>query len=226
MATQGTEKVLGGTPYKRYPDPASPGTPNAYGLYPWSVFKAPICSWNGTDEPIPQGDLHLENGVELLLFTSDVPSVLELRATDVGASLQFSAGGVNTLSVPFLFTTSGGTTPATIPTQGKVIAGYTGGLADVYCTGFPAAGNVIAPGAEGAGGVATYTDVICVANGPVISSPVSSLSFAFKQAGNNAFAPVPVIINAYTYTAAVRDAGNLITAPDGSLYAVVGLWSP
>ena len=33
MATQGTEKVLGGTPYKRYPDPTSPGTPNAYGLY-------------------------------------------------------------------------------------------------------------------------------------------------------------------------------------------------
>ena len=222
MAADGTEKVLGGTRYKRYPDPVVKGTPNGYGLYPWSVFKAPICAWNGTDEPIPQVNLHLVDGVELLLFTSDVPSVLELRATDLGASLQFAAGGVNTLSVPFLFTTSGGTTPATIPTQGKVIAGYTGALGDVYCTGFPAAGEVIA---HGAGGVATYTEVICIANGPVIASPVSSLSLGFKQEGNNAFAPVPVIIPAQSYTAAVRAADNLITAPDGSLYAVVGLWS-
>ena len=223
MATQGTEKVLGGTPYKRYPDPASPGTANAQGLYPWSVFKAPICTWNGIDDPDLVGDLELGNGVELLLFTSDVPALLELRATDKVTNLQFSQGGENTLSVSFLFTTLGGATPATIPTQGKVIAGYTGALGDVYCTGFPAFGRVVAPGA---GGVATYTDVICVANGPVIASPVSSLSLNFKQEGNNAFAPVPVIIPAQSYTAAVRDAGNLITAPDGSLYAVVGLWSP
>jgi len=223
MATQGTEKILGGTPYKRYPDPASPGTANSYGLYPWSVFKATICSWNGTDEPVPQVNLQLESGISLLLFTSDVPALLELRATDKDTNLQFSAGAVNGLSVPFLYTTLGGTTPATISTQGKVIAGYTGGLADVYCTGFPAYGKVAAPGVEG---VATYTDVICVANAPVIASPVSSLSLDFKQQGNNAFAPVPVIIGAQTYTAAVRDAGNLITAPDGSLFAVVGLWSP
>ena len=224
MATQGTEKVLGGTPYKRYPDPASPGTANAQGLYPWSVFKAPICAWNGTDEPILQADLQLEDGVELLLFISDIPALLELRATDTAAKLQFSAPGTsNTLSVPFLFTTSGGTTPSTIPTQGKVIAGYTGGLADVYCTGFPALGEVSAPGAEG---VASYTEVICIANGAVISSPVSSLYIEYKQEGNNAFAPVPVIIESQSYTAAVRDAGNLITAPDGSLYQIVGLWAP
>jgi hypothetical protein len=221
MAADGTEKVLGGTRYKRYPDPVVKGTPNGYGLYPWSVFKAPICSWNGTDEPVFVGDLQLENAIYLLLFTSDIPCFLELRATDKETDLQFSQGAVNTLSVPFLFTTLGGTTPATISTQGAVIAGYTGGLADVYCTGFPARGRVIAPSQ----GYATYTDVICVANGPVIASPVSSLSFDFKQEGNNAFAPVPVIINAYTYTAAVRAADNLITAPDGSLFAVVGLWS-
>ena len=221
MATQGTTKVLGGTPYKRYPDPASPGTANAYGLYPWSVFKAPICSWNGTDEPELVGDLQLEAGVKLLLFTSDVPALLELRTTDLGTNLQFSAGATNVLSVPFLFTTLGGTTPATITAQGKVISGYTGGFAEVYCTGFPASCLVLAPGI---GGRATYTDVICVANGPVIASPVGPLSLDYKQE-DEASAPVPVIIDAQNYTAAVRDAGNLITAPDGSLYAVVGLWS-
>ena len=222
MATQGTQKVWGGTPYRRYSSPAVIGIGNSLGLYPWSVFKAPICAWNGVDEPIPQADLSNEIGIFLLLFTTDVPALLELRATDTGTNLQFSAGAVNELSVPFLFTTAGGSTPATISTQGKVIAGYTGGLAEVYCTGFPAFGNVVAPGVSG---VSTYTEVICIANGPVIASPVSSLSLDFKQEGNNAFAPVPVIINAYTYTAAVRDAGNLIKAPDGSLYKVVGLWS-
>jgi len=221
MPTEGTEKVLGGTRYKRYPDPVVKNTANAYGLYPWSVFKAPICAWNGTDEPVLQVNLELESIIYLLLFTSDIPCFLELRATDEGTNLQFSAGAVNGLSVPFLYTTLGGTTPATISTQGAVIAGYTGGLADVYCTGFPAYGKVIAPMI----GVATYTDVICVANGPVIASPVSSLSFDFKQEGNNAFAPVPVIIESQSYTAAVRAADNLITAPDGSLFAVVGLWS-
>jgi len=223
VATQGTQRVWGGTPYRRNSSPPVVGVANSLGLYPWSVFKATICAWNGTDDPVPQTNLNLEDGVELLLFTSDIPAFLELRATDAGTNLQYSAGCVNTLSVPFLFTTNGGTTPATITVQGKVISGYTGSLAEVYCTGFPASGVVLAPGAEGA---ATYTEVICIANGPVIASPVSSLSQNFKQQGNNAFAPVPVIIGAETYTAAVRDAGNLITAPDGALYKVVGLWSP
>jgi hypothetical protein len=220
---QGTTKILGGTPYKRYPDPASPGTANAQGLYPWSVFKAPICAWDGLDAPTLIPDLSNYSIVYLLLFTSDIPAFLELRATDTGARLQFSAPGTsNTLSVPFLFTTLGGTTPATISAQGKVISGYTGSLAEVYCTGFPASGEVLAPGAEG---IASYTEVICIANGAVISSPVSSLYIEYKQSSGNGFAPVPVIIEAQTYTAAVRDAGNLITSLDGSLYQVVGLWS-
>ena len=223
MATQGTKKVWGGTPYRRYSTPPVVGIGNSLGLYPWSVFKAPLCAWNGTDDPTPQADLSNESSIQLLLFTSDIPAFLELRATDTGANLQYSAGCANTLSVPFLVTTDGGTTPATISTQGKVISGYTGALAEVYCTGFPASGVVVAPGT---GGVSSYTEAICIANGPVIASPVSSLSLDFKQEGNNAFAPVPILLNAYTYTATVRDAGNLITAPDGSLYKVVGLWSP
>ena len=223
MAADGTEKVLGGTRYKRYPDPVVKGTPNGYGLYPWSVFSAVICAWNDTDEPIPQADLQLEDGVELLLFISDIPALLELRATDTAAKLQFSAPGTsNTLSVPFLFTTLGGTTPATISTQGKVISGYTGAFAEVYCTGFPALGEVSAPGAEG---VASYTEVICIANGAVISSPVSSLYVEYKQSSANGFSPVPIIIGFIEYTAAIRDAGNLITLSDGSLYQVVGLWN-
>jgi hypothetical protein len=223
MATQGTTKVLGGTTYKRYPDPASPGTANSLGLYPWSVFKAPICAWNGVDSPTLVPDLSNYDGVHLLLFISDIPALLELRATDTAAKLQFSAPGTaNTLSVPFLFTTLGGTTPSTISTQGKVISGYTGAFAEVYCTGFPASGEVSAPGAEG---VASYTEVICIANGPVISSPVSSLYIEYKQSSADGFSPVPIIIGFLEYTAAIRDAGNLITLSDGSLYQVVGLWN-
>ncbi len=222
MSTQGTKKVWGGTPYRRYSNPPVVGIGNSLGLYPWSVFKAPICRWNGTDAPTTVEDLHLEPAVELLLFTSDIPAFLELRATDTGTNLQYSAGCVNTLSVPFLFTILGGTTPATITAQGKVISGYTGEFAEVYCTGFPASCLVLAPGAEGR---ATYTEAICIANGPVIASPVSSLLLDYGQEAE-AFGAVPVIINAYTYTAAVRDAGNLITATNnGRLYKVVGLWS-
>jgi len=222
MATQGTEKVLGGTPYKRYPDPASPGTPNAYGLYPWSVFTAPICDFNGVDIPTPIPELSNYGIVYLLLFTSDVPAILEFRATDTGTNLQFSAGGVNGLTFPTLYTTPGQNgTPATIPIQGKIISGYTGALGDVYCTGFPASGDVVAPGS----GTDFYTEVICIANGPVISAPVSSLSLGYKQ-NNNAFAPVPVIIRWDSYTVALRDGGNLITTNDGSLYQIVGLWGP
>ena len=222
MATRGTEKVLGGTPYKRYPDPASPGTANAQGLYPWSVFKATVCDFNGIDVPTPIPDLSNYGIVYLLLFTSDVPAILEFRATDTGTNLQFSAGAVNGLTFPALYTTVGQNgTPAKIQTQGKVIAGYTGALGDVYCTGFPAEGNAVAPGPSG---TATYTEVICVANAPVIASPVSSLSLSYKQQ-NNIPAPVPVIIRWDSYTAAMRDAGNLITTNNGSLYQIVGLWA-
>ena len=185
MATQGTEKVLGGTPYKRYPDPASPGTANAYGLYPWSVFSAVICSYDaGTLSPYE--GLNNVYSVHLLLFTSDIPAMLEFRATDLGTTLQFSSACVNTLSVPFLFTTPAGSTTPTIPVQGKVISGYAGAAVDVYCSGFPAAGNVVAPGESGA---ATYTELICTANAAVIAAPVGALSF-FREK-DNFFAPVP-----------------------------------
>ena len=221
MATQGTEKILGGTTYKRYPDPASPGTANAQGLYPWSVFKAPICNFNGTDTITPTIDLNNVSYVDLLLFTSDIPAILELRATDTNTNLQFSAGAANTLGVNFLTTAPGGGTFATIPVQGKVLSGYTAG-AGIFCTGFPAQGNVVPPGTEG---VATYTEVFCIANSPVIASPVSSLSLAYKQSTANGFSPVPVIIAYDEYTAAIRDAGNIISlTPDGELYQVVGLW--
>lgn len=221
---QGTQKTLGGTPYKRYPDPASPGTANAQGLYPWSVFTAPICDYNGADIPTVVAELSNVPVVYLLLFTSDIPATLELRATDTANNLQFSAPGtVNDLTFPYLYTTPGQNgTPATIPIQGKVISGYTGPQGDVYCTGFPASGNVTAPGS----GTDFYTEVICIANGPVISAPVSSLSLGYKQNNNNGFAPVPVIIRWDSYTAALRDGGNLITANDGSLYQIVGLWAP
>jgi hypothetical protein len=64
-----------------------------------------------------------------------------------------------------------------------------------------------------------------VLNSPVIASPVSSLSLAYNQSTANGFSPVPVIIGFLEYTAAIRDAGNLITLSDGSLYQVVGLWN-
>jgi hypothetical protein len=222
MATQGTEKVFGGTPYKRYPDPASPGTANAQGLYPWSVFKAPICEFTAPDILIPLSGLSAVSYVDLLLFTSDIPAILELRATNTNTNLQFSAGAANTLGVNFLTTAPGGGTFATISAQGKVLSGYTAG-AGIFCTGFPARGTVVSPG--GGEDAQAYTEVFCIANSPVIASPVSSLSLAYNQSTANGFSPVPVIIGFLEYTAAIRDAGNLITRSDGSLYQVVGLWN-
>ena len=223
---QGTQKVLGGTPYKRYPDPNVKGSANEFGLYPWSAFKAPLCSWNGSEVEVVSGQE--EKNIILLLFTSDIPALLELRATDTATNLQFSSGCTNALSAFFLVTSLGGTTPATIPAQGKAISGYTGsgyagGYPDVYCTGFPAYGFVVRPGAQ-VSGLATYTEVICVSNASTIAGPVGSLSVDYKQ--NGAVAPVPILINPYTYTVEIRDAGNIITASDGSLYQVVGLWNP
>jgi hypothetical protein len=226
VATQGTTKILGGTAYKRYPDPASPGTANAQGLYPWSVFKAPLCDYAEPGaKPNPYEGLNAP--VYLLLFTSDVPAILQVRTTDTGVltgtSLQASSTAANTLSYPQLFTTPGGATSATITNQGQVLAGYTGPSADVFCTGFPAQGESLVPG--GGGGAATYTEVICLSNSSVIASPGSSLSLAFDQAASSAFAPVPVMILYGSYTEAIRDAGNIIKASDGSLYQVVGLWT-
>ena len=220
--TQGTQKVLGGTPYKRYPDPNVKGSANEFGLYPWSVFKAPLCDYQPDYNGAPIPFEGLNGQVRLLLFTSDVPARLELRTTDTGvlsgSALQFSAPVENTLT-SLLVTEPGGSTPATITKQGQVLFGYTGDSGRVYCSGFPAFAEAVAPG----GGAATYTEVICFANSPVISSPVGALSLSFDQAGSNAFTPVPVIIN--NYTAAIRDAGNLIKLSDGSLYQVVGLFT-
>jgi hypothetical protein len=219
--SQGTEKILGGTAYKRYPDPASPGTANAQGLYPWSAFTATVCNFTTPDTITPTIDLNNVSYVDLLLFTSDIPAILELRATDTNTNLQFSAGAANTLGVDFLTTAPGGGTLATIPIQGKVLSGYTADTG-IFCTGFPAQGNVVPPGTEGA---ATYTEVFCIANSPVIASPVSALSLAYKQSTSSGFSPVPIIIAYDEYTAAIRDAGNIISlTSDGSLYQVVGLW--
>ena len=222
MATQGTQKVLGGTTYKRYPDPASPGTANASGLYPWSVFKAPICEFTAPDTLIQLSGLSAVAYVDLLLFTSDIPAILELRATNTTTKLQFSAEAANTLGVNFLSTAPGGGTFATIPVQGKVLSGYTL-VTGIFCTGFPARGTAVSPG--GGEAAQAYEEVFCIANSPIIASPVSSLLLAYNQPAANAFSPVPIIIGFIEYTAAIRDAGNLITLSDGSLYQVVGLWN-
>ncbi len=216
MATQGTDKVFGGTPYKRYPDPASPGTPNAYGLSPWSAFKARLSYFR--DGVISPAETLTDNNITSILFTTDIPVIVLPICNDANFRTVMITQANNALTTALVSSTpgvSGGI--AAIPVQGKVLSGYSGSGLDVPVMGFPVDFYIQSSGSEGS---VTSADLMVVANGPVINGPVGPLDPNY----GSSIAPFPILLFSQDYTEAMRAAGNQILDSNGSLAQIVGLW--
>ena len=214
MATQGTEKVLGGTPYKRYPDPNVKGTPNEYGLYPWSTFRARFMYID------PQGYVAPGTGncSEALLFTSDIPAIV---------TVSYNISLENSLTSNILSPTAGGTPGVTVSAFGEVAKGYAGANHEVQCSGFTVNNAFSTINLND-------TNLDCIANGSVICSPLGRNNYATGPSFNDTdkLGTTPIILQAADYTQAMYDNGNIIretlTLPSGliSSWIVVGLWLP
>jgi hypothetical protein len=207
MATSGTQKVFGGTQSVRYPDPRISGNANAFGLYQWSAFNAPLGTGTDTTFTLLTAGVLKDAVVNLLLFTSDVLAT-GLLQTDISVVNGFVKPAV---SVPFLDDVSGGS-DLVVPV-GKVGQGYVG---TVQCSGFPA--KAVASTTQAS------TPLVSIhANSPVVASPISLQDWAATPTA--ASGTLPVILAAANYTAVIRDAGNQIVTAAGVVYQVVGLYS-
>lgn len=213
-----SQKILGGTPYKRYPDPSVSNLPNEYGLYPWSAFRATIAYINPDN-----GDVEPQNGASQLtgiLFTSDLPAIITYSSINGG--LTTSGLGRNTLSSPILRTTKGsiitGLPVVTLSAYGQVASGYSGnaGTTDVPVSGFPFEASI------GESYDVCFLD--CIANSPTICSPIGN-----AWAGTGASAtPIgegssPILLLYEQYTNTIRNNNNIIEA-SGYSYIVVGIY--
>jgi len=222
MAKNGTEKVFGGTAYKRDTDPKVVGTPNQFGLYPWSAFRAGLGFLDKNSKEVTyEGAGSLDDlTVEVLLFTSDIPAISTGVSYKTSTGVSYPSPAENRfISAYILSPTSGGAIGVTGLQYGKVLSGYAGVAQSVYCTGFVNLVTYRAPNGE------TSTDYSfeCLSNGPVISAPVGSNSII----NGNTLAPVPLLLNATDYTQAMYDAGNLYTNPtNGYKFQIVGLYKP
>ena len=225
MAVKGTEKVLGGTRATRYPDPPVKGTPNGYGLYPWSAFRASLSNINAISQEMDfPNTAALDTpasikGVEFLLFTSDIPAILTAVSYDTVNYVSYPSSAYNSIaSLYILSATKGGSTGVTGAQYGKVLSGYAGAGNTVFCTGFAANGAFHGPNGE----QSDQYVLECISNGPVISAPVGPITI-YK---GTTLAPIPVILTSADYKQAMYDAGNIYTAPSGRLFQIVGLYYP
>ena len=225
MATQGTQKVWGGTRYKRYTDPSVKNTANEFGLYQWNTFRAYLYSVDeetGQVNPIST----YEQSVECLLFLSDAPALLRAGTYSYGTLTYRDC--YSTLSSRLL-TTPGGSTDTILSAAGEVADGYTGATGEVRCTGFPifcSFGNSTEP-------VTSYPFVEVVANGSTVNGP---LYYANSFGGSpNVLGKglAPIILQADQYTDAIKAANNIVTwtgltaeGPQTFAGVVVGLWFP
>jgi hypothetical protein len=223
MAVKGTQKVLGGTTYKRYPDPNVSNLPNQFGLYPWSSFRARLGQFDGDGVIRPSGFDDVISSIGLL-FLSDAPAVIR-AGYDAGGPFYYS-DGVATLSCD-LVTQPGGATTVVLDAFGQPAVGYAGAAKDVYCIGFP---------------VFWYFDAVvesdyalfveATANGPVISSPLSGNEARHKRfpVTETGTGLTPIILKSDDYTAAIKANNNVIVCADfhglysSVSYVVVGLW--
>ena len=232
MSTYGTEKVLGGTTYKRYPDPNVSNLPNQFGLYPWSSFRARLAQFdgNGVIQPSVIADV-ASNG---LLFLSDAPAIVR-AGYDVGGPFYYSDGTAVLSFLPGvqgLVTQPGGTTNVELNTFGEVAKGYTGAASDVYCIGFPVFLYYDPPTDPPPDEYALFVEV--TANSPVINSPISGNSDSRKRfpVSKTGTGVTPIILKSTDYTEAIKANNNVITCDDpiGAFasvsYVVVGLWFP
>ena len=218
MATQGTEKVLGGTPAKRYSDPYVTNRPNEYGLYQWSAFRATLCWFNesGTLAPLAEGST-----MTGLLFVSDLPAILSFSGVTSGGLTISPGTGVNALGTSVLFSAPDtGSAYVVLPSFGKVASGYSGLNAQVYVTGFPIEGY--APGTN------DLFIIDCIANSPNICAPIGNAWIVSTTPGTAT--PVgkgstPILLQWEQYTQAIKDNDNIIEQ-GGYSYVVVGLFEP
>jgi hypothetical protein len=206
--------ILGGTQYKRYPDPSVSNLPNAQGLYAWSMLYANLYFLNAGDAQ-KEGSLPDETPIDLLLFLSDIPGIGQLKCYHAGATNAHQFTDIsNEVSVPFLVTTPAGASAVTV-NIGQVAQGYTGDTGAVRCTGFPARGvaDVV--------GVATVDEIAVLvwANGGVMNAPVSQN----KDAGSQ-IVPQPMILRSTDYSEAIRAANNVFKDGNDYLWLVVGLY--
>jgi hypothetical protein len=212
MATQGTEKVLGGTSAKRYADPYVTNRPNEFGLYQWSAFRATVCWFNEEGTLAPLTDE--AQSIEGLLFVSDLPAILNYCGTLGG--INAAGRAYNNLSTSVLFSAPDtGSSYVVLPAYGKVASGYSGVNAQVYVTGFPFAGATSASD--------DYYFLDCIANSPNICAPIGA---AWVGTGSSA-TPVgkgssPILLQYDQYTQAIKDNDNIIEQ-GGYSYVVVGL---
>jgi hypothetical protein len=216
VPTTGVAKVYGGTPYARLSDPAVTGKANALGTYALTAFRATLGDIsNALFVPETAGALDT-SAVGILVFTADVPVISKLACIDTTNFLQYDAPVYNITSLPFLVTTSGGATAVVSDGIGAVSSGYAGDNSAVAVTGFT---TVAAP--QGPNGETTTLYVLdCIANGATIAGVVSNNYLLTSTAQ----APQPIILFQDSYTAAIRDAGNLWVDGAGLLFQVVGLY--
>jgi len=219
---QGTTKILGGTPYKRYPDPNVKNTANEYGLYPWSTFRAYYA-----ERDAETGVVSATTGPErfTLLFLSDFPALARVGLYVAGVSGAGVTYGLvqNTLDSGLQTSPSGSL--GTLDAFGQVAAGYSRGN-DVYCTAFP----VVADLPETKEPLAQYFIEVS-ANSPVICSPIGGNltgPFAFGFTGTPVGKGVsPIILRDIDYTDAIKANDNVIVSTysgEDVAYVVVGLW--
>lgn len=209
-----------GRPYPRVIDPPVTGAANARGLYRWGNLYARLSYIDGNgDVQASSGFVNGAPGAEvtanLLLFTSDVPGIAQLKCyhTDATNSPRFN-DVTNELGVPFLFTTSGGIVEVALSNVGQVAIGYAGATSTVRVSGFLAKTYF-----RVAGNNAQTTDeasILVWCNGGL--APVSQN----KDAGSTV-APQPIVLLESQYTTAIRDNANVFTDDSGLLWLVVGL---
>jgi hypothetical protein len=214
-----SQKVLGGKPYKRYPDPNVSNLPNEYGLYPWSVLYAHLSYIDGAGAVQNTGGITNLAAVtaRMLLFMSDIPVLGQMKCYHTDATNSPRLNDLrNEVSAPFLVTTIGGATAVTVDI-GEVAVGYTGPSRAVFCTGFPASSLF-----KVAGNNAQTTDeaaALVWANGATLNGPVSQN----KDEGST-LVPQPIILWAEQYGPDFLGVGNnIFTDTAGKIWLIVGL---
>jgi len=222
MATYGTQKVFGGTRYRRFFNPKVKNTADEFGLYQWSTFRAYYAK---RDEET--GIVSAETGPNgfTLLFLSDFPALARVGYHINGTSgLPVEYGLVaNTLWTGLQTSPSGSI--GTLEAFGQVAAGYTQGN-NVYCTAFPVLADLFdskEPSAEYFIEVSANSPVIC---SPIGGNPNSPTAFGFTGTPLGKGVS-PIILRDIDYTDAIKQNDNVIVSTNGNedvAYVVVGLW--
>lgn len=232
MATYSQKSVLGGTSYKRYPDPTVSGSGNEYGLYPWSTFRARLGSYASGLFTADEFDYTAASRLNFLLFTSDSLALGDLTIVlnanpegNINPAFQVGVAGT-----PAFFKATPAGADVVVP-AGKVGTGYVYNAAatadedkNIFASGFPAYAGLIFV-------VAGKLDAVVFTNSPNISSPIGYQVWAdvISPAAAAVNGALPIILLYSDYTKAMRDAGNLIVATGaaqlGQRYQIVGLYS-